>query len=644
MSPTVLTFLNGAPIQPKEIMDEPAVGGFGGTRGIEKPETIRTKVVIRLFGPVAIEIGDRRLGPRDLGGTRPRQVLEILLAARGHQVTIDRLAELLWPHGRPRRMVGSVQTFVSVLRRHLSADRELARNLVVTEVAAYRFATELVDLDVDRFDALVGRSAREPTPVARRTLEQALALVGGEVLEDEPYAAWAEDLRGTYQLRLLDAHLAAADAALAELDHSAALAHAQAAIAIDRFSERAHRTTMLALYALGQQSEALRTYHLFHRRITSELGLEPTVQTRQLQSAILRQEDLHPLLPRLRAAEPPAPENPGGHALPLLGRAGELGALELAVRQALDGSFALLLVEGESGMGKTRVLDELATRLTGIRIGRSGCAELERHLSYVPLAALLRDAIAAPELRARHRGALRGIVPELPAAEFSEIDVLEALVDVLGEHAPLVLFIDDIHWADHATITALSYLRRRGAAIPAAVVATIRTEDAPPDHIARRLQPDQFVELTPLTPTDLAALGMPDLHRSTGGNPLLIAETVDNGGDAELSAPLAEKLLARCRSEGAASFRLLRVAATLAQPFDLESLAAVLCSDQMELIEEIERLCARRLLHVDGTRFGFRYEITRDALLHSLSPARRELLHLRGSAATLATSAWPRSG
>lgn len=625
-------------------MGKPEPGGFGVTRGVEMPDTIHTKIVIRLFGPVAIEIGDRRFGPRDFGGTRPRQVLEILLAARGHQVTIDRLAELLWPHGRPRKMVGSVQTFVSVLRRHLSADRELARRLVVTEVAAYRFATELVELDVDRFDALVGRSSREPTPVARRSLEQALALVGGEVLEDEPYAPWAEDLRGTYQVRLLDAHLDAAEAALAELDHAAALAHAHAAITIDRLSERAHRTAMLALYALGQQGEALSTYHRFRRLITSELGLEPTIQTRRLQSAILRQEDLPPLLPRPRPAQLPAPSNPGGHALPLLGRAGELGTLELAVRQSLNGSLALLLVEGEGGIGKTRVLDELAGRLTGVRIGRSGCAELERHLAYVPLAAALRDAIAAPELRARHRAALRGIVPELPAAEFSEIDTLEALVDVLGEHAPLVLLIDDLHWADPATVTALSYLRRRGASIPAAVVATIRTEDTPPDHIARRLRADQIVELTPLTPADLLPMGIPDLHRSTGGNPLLVAETVDNGGHPELSAPLAEKLLARCRSEGDASFRLLRAAATLAQPFDLGSLAAVLRCDEIELIEEIERLCARLLLHVDGTRFGFRYTITRAALLRSLSPARRELLRQRGSAGALATPAWPRSG
>jgi DNA-binding SARP family transcriptional activator len=195
--------------------------------------------VIRLFGPLAIEDGARTLGPRDLGGARPKQVLEILLAARGHHVTTDRLAELLWPRQRPRNTAGSLQTFVSALRRHLTHDRGRARELVVTEAEAYRFATDLADLDLDRFDRLVERSAREPTRVTRRSLEQALALVRGELLEDEPYALWAQDLRGTYQGRVLGAHLDAADAALAELDYADALAHTRAASSLDRFTRLA---------------------------------------------------------------------------------------------------------------------------------------------------------------------------------------------------------------------------------------------------------------------------------------------------------------------------------------------------------------------------------------------------------------------
>src|ERR1700746_1252006 len=172
---------------------------------------------------------------------RPKQVLEILLAARGHRVSTDRLAELLWGDARPDKWAGSIQTFISVLRRHLTSDGDRARELVITESSAYRFATELVDLDLDRFAELLERSSREPTYRSRSSLEQALSLVQGEVLEDEPYATWAQDLRGTYQGRVLGARLDVADAALSELDYVAALAHVEAAVVLDHFSERAQR-------------------------------------------------------------------------------------------------------------------------------------------------------------------------------------------------------------------------------------------------------------------------------------------------------------------------------------------------------------------------------------------------------------------
>ena len=210
----------------------------------------------------------------------------------------DRLAELVWGDERPQNVPGSLQTFVSTLRRHLSPDREHARELVVTESEAYRFATERVSLDLDRFDELLERSAHEPTHQARLSLEQALAFVRGEVLEDEPYATWALDVRGSYQGRVLGARLDAADAALAELDFAPALVHAEAAAALDGFSERAYRTEMLALYALGRSHEALSRYRAFRGRLDEELGLEPGGETRALESAILRQEDVHSLLPR----------------------------------------------------------------------------------------------------------------------------------------------------------------------------------------------------------------------------------------------------------------------------------------------------------------------------------------------------------
>jgi DNA-binding SARP family transcriptional activator len=591
----------------------------------EAPQALQ----VRLFGPLAIEGGARVLGPRDLGGSRPKQVLEILLAARGHRVPNDRLADLLWGEELPQNAAGSLQTFVSVLRRHLTSGREEARRLVVTEAEAYRFATDRVELDLDLFDELLERSAHEPTHLARRSLEQALALVRGEVLEDEPYSTWALDLRGTYQGRVLGAHLEAADAALAELDYAAAHAHTEAAAGIDGFSERANRTAMLALYALGRQHEALETYRRFRTRLDEELGLEPTAETRSLESAILRQENVRSLLPRPIEGSQGAAR---GRSVRLLGRTSELGTLERAARQALDGSFALLLIEGEAGAGKTRLLDELATSLVGVRVGRASCSELERHLPYVPLATALREALNGIEHEGPRRPALGHILPELVLGEpheFAEVEALEALAELIAEHAPLVLVLDDLQWADHETIAALSYLQRRCADSAAVLVAAARGEETPPDHPVRRLRPSTRVRLEPLTPADLAPLGMPELHESTGGNPRFVAMAVANGGSGELSAALAEALLAQCRAEGAWAYRVLVTAAVLEQPFEPEPLAALLQVDTAELLEELERLCERRILRVDGLRFRFRYRLVREVLLASLSPARQRLLRGR---------------
>jgi DNA-binding SARP family transcriptional activator len=589
----------------------------------------RERLLIRLFGPLTIE-GAQTLGPRDLGGSRPKQVLEILLAARGHRVPTDRLADLLWGEQLPQNAAGSLQTFVSVLRRHLASDRERARELVITEPEAYRFASDLVDLDLDRFDELLERSAHEPTRFARRSLEQALGLVHGEVFEDEPYAEWAQGLRITYQGRVLGAHLEAADAALAELDYAGALAHTEAGVARDPFSERAHRSAMLALYALGRQYEALEMYRRFRTRLDEELGLDPSAETRALESAILRQDDIHSLLPRpIR----PAREGPDERSVRLLGRTSELDALERSVRLALDGSFGLLMIEGEAGLGKTRLLDELAMSLVGVRVGRASCSVLERHLPYVPLAAALRGALARAELDTQRLPALRQILPELrveePAEDVAEVDALEALVELIAEQAPLALFLDDLQWADPHTFAALSYLQRRGTSISAVLVTAVASEHAPADHAVRRLMPTKLVRLEALTENDLAPLGIPELHESTGGNPRLVTEAISADARGELSAALAETLLAQCRAEGAWAYRILLAASVLEQPFEPEALAALLRVDEVELVEELERLCARRILRIDGLRFRFRYQLVGAVLLDSLSPARQRLLRER---------------
>ena len=398
---------------------------------------------------------------------------------------LDRIAQLLWGDRGPRNAAGSLQTFVSVLRRRLVGDRAHARRLVVTEPEAYRFATELVRLDLDCFDELLERSARLPTRLARAALEQALGLVRGDVLEDEPYATWALDVRGSYQGRIIGARLDAADAALAERDVAAALAHAEATVGLDPLSERAHRSQMLALHALGRTHEALSRYRGFRMTLDEELGLEPSGETRALEAALIRQQPVEPLLPRpIRRAHVA-----GGSAAAsprLLGRATELETVEAAVRTALAGDAALIQIDGETGVGKTRLLDELAGGLRGRAVGRAACSERGRTCRTCRCAAALRDALAVWRRSTPPDCPRSGtLLPELtlgaarPGGRRGRPYSRRSSRSRPG-HAPLVLVLDDLQWVDPQTIAALGYLRRRGAGLPLALVTAVRAKTLPP--------------------------------------------------------------------------------------------------------------------------------------------------------------------
>ena len=545
-----------------------------------------------------------------------------------------------WGDARPQNAAGSLQTFVSVLRRHLATDGERARELVVTEAEAYRFATELVALDLDRFDQLLERSAREPTGRAREALEHALDLVRGEVLEDEPYTAWALDLRGSYQGRVLGARLDAADAALAEFDFAAALAHAEAATTLDQFSERAHRSEMLALYALGRTHEALSRYRTYRKRLDDELGLEPGAETRALEAAVIRQEDVRSLLPR------PIQRAHGGCRRPRR----PLPRAPRRARHARAGSPARRRRQPHADpdrRGNGARQDTTARRAAGDSSKESGSDAPPARCS----SGICRTCRLRPRSARHSRGSNSTLNGSLPCARscpssrwprqsrtFDEIEVLEALVSLLAEHAPVVLLLDDLHCADARTVAALGYLRRRGVGLAGAIVTTSRHFGPSPGRPPHRLEADARVELEPLSPDDLVPLGIPDLHDITGGDPRLVAEALANGHAGRPSQTLTEALLAQCHAEGDWAYRVLVASSVLEQPFEPEPLADLLGVDAAELVETLERLCERRILRVDGFRFRFRYELVREVLLESISPARQRLLQQRFDQPAAATA------
>jgi DNA-binding SARP family transcriptional activator len=316
-------------------------------------------LAVRMLGPLQVD-ADRRLGPRDFGGIKPRQLLEILLAARGRAVPKERLAELLWGDAQPRAAAATLETYVSGLRRRLGQTAASSDGPLLTETGAYRFAVDRVDLDLDRFDDLLARAAGATGAARRRLLETALGLIRADLLEDEPYATWLEDLRAEYRERVSQARLDAADAAFADADFGATLGHAQRVLAADPLDERAHRLVMLALYAAGRRHAALQAFDRCRTVLRDELGVDPLPETHALHTAILRDEPIGPPHGPGPAPVParPAEEAAAGIAVVVVERTPDVDAL---LSQLSERFPARLAGVGPAGGAVDRTLEAVTT-------------------------------------------------------------------------------------------------------------------------------------------------------------------------------------------------------------------------------------------------------------------------------------------
>ena len=260
----------------------------------------------------------------------------------------------------------------------------------------------------------------------------------------------------------------------------------------------------------------------------------------------------------------------------------------------------------------------------------------------MPLAAAVREALADVDLDPERKPSLQQIFPELglgaPKHDADELEALEALVALLGAHSPVLLLIDDLHLADHRTLAAIGYVRRR-AAFPGAIVTTAAPTNTSPGQPPHRLHADLRLHLEPLSRDDLEAAGIADLHESTGGDPRLVAEALACGArrsafeDADRRA--ARPVPRRGRLGAPRPRRRLGARAAVRPSPCWPSSSA---EEAAELVEELERLCERRILRVDGLRFRFRNDLARQVLLESISPARQRLLRERLDADVISTA------
>ena len=584
---------------------------------------------VKLFGPIAVSRGSTTLGGRDFGGTKAKQLFELLVLARGEPVPKDRLADLIWGESLPVHVNATLETYVSVLRRKLAGSNGEGRALITTGHEAYALPTSGYELDLARFDELVRLADVAEHVARRRYLEDALALVTGSVLADEPYSDWAVDERWRYERRVIDTAIAASSAAMADRDARAALAHAERAITLEPLDERGYHAGLLALHALGRDRDAIA---LYERCCTTMAEAEaPAVSDalHELRSMIERRESIGlPSRPRtpLRAAE-------GASRAPvrLLGRAAELDLLRNVLEATREGGSDLVLLEGEHGIGKTTLLQAAARDADCGSLGWARCSELVSGIPYAALALALREVLGTSTVDVRDFPALAAVFPELRVRSTRSaprpVDALEALVALVEALAPLVLVLDDLHWADADTLVALDYLSSRGPLPGVTVVARFRPEDVGYDHRIAQLRPTLRIPLGALEEHDLAPLGIADLYHRSEGHPLFVhlAVVPDEDGKRARSEAVAN----RCRIEGDTAFQLLGAASLLEESFSASRLAGVLELQTDEVARELDRLCHRRLLSLDDGRFRFRTRLMREVMAESLSPASRSLLEQR---------------
>lgn len=589
-----------------------------------------SKLEVKLFGGIAVSRGSATLGARDFGGTKAKQLFQLLVLARGEPMPKDRLADLIWGESLPVHVNATLETYVSVVRRKLSGIVGEGRGLITTEHEAYALPTAGYELDLARFDELV-RQADAAEPAARRRyLEDALAVATGSVLADEPYSDWAIDERWRYERRIVDTAIMASSLALEERDARSALTHAERAIAVEPLDERGYHAGLLALQALGRDRDAIALYDRCCALIEEAEATPLSEELRELRATIGRREAVN-LLPRSETPARPSRASKRASTARLLGRCEELDVLSRAFEGTRDGGSELILVEGELGIGKTTLLAAASRELDGVGLGWARCSELVSGIPYAAIALALREVLGTSTVDVRDYPALSLVFPEMRVRSTSAaprtVDALESLVALVEALAPLVLILDDLQWADADTLVALDYLSSRGPLRGVTLAGALRPEEISSGHRVAQLRPTMRIPLGALDDADLTPLGIADLYHRTEGHPLFVSLALAPDGGAKRSP--ADVVAARCRGEGDVAYRLLSAACMLEESFSASRLAAVLGMTTTAVAPELDRLCHRRLLSLEDGHFRFRTRLMREAMADSLTPASRALLEQR---------------
>ena len=621
-------------------------------------------------------IADDATGEIRSRSSRTLALVGHLVASAGSVCGRQQLAGLFWPDSSDAQALTNLRRELHHLRRLLGADGSL--EVTATSLRWRDTATCRVDVRVLLTRLEQARRRADTDPAAAVALaSEGLAAYGGDFLpgvDDEWVIAPRERLRRD----CLDLCDLLADLGSRHGDLDVAVAAARRRIQLEPLEEVGYRTLMTLQVESGDRGGAVSTYHHCAAVLERELGVAPAAETRRAVDALI--------------GRPPAPagaRRTGPARAPLVGRAGPLRRLEgqwaATVR---EGRARVVVVRGLAGVGKTRLVAELAGRVRAGRglVADARCFDTSGRLVLAPVAEWLRT----PELRAASRSLeavwrdeVGRLAPDLldgpgpvpapvPATgDRAKVDAwqrhrfFEGLARAfLAVRRPLLLVLDNVQWCDQETLAWLSFLLRLGGDRPLMVVVTLREDESASDSatvgwpgLAGAAVPVDQVDLAPLGREETATLssavtGTPLsrddaalVHATSGGFPLFVIEAARAAGGPEPADGAGERLggvLRRRIGETSAPARATAgLAAALGRDFTLDVLTEASDLTPEEVARAVDELWGRRVVRARGAGYDFSHDLLRDAAYDLVSPPQRWLLHRRLAQALQLSAAAP---
>ncbi|MET0864600.1 MAG: BTAD domain-containing putative transcriptional regulator, partial [Nakamurella sp.] len=600
--------------------------------------------MIRLLGPLELLVEGES---RPLGSPKQKAVLAILALASGRVVSTDRLVEELWGDNAPGSSVSTLQVYISRIRAAVTWRSDTAGEPALRVLRRPPgYALEAADdvLDTRRFQRLMAGASERLTDDpqwARSQLDAALALHTGQPLSDlvdqlgpassAEVERLSEMLLAAQELRL---------EAMVLLGESAAVAQ-EAAMLCSRhpLRESLRGILILALYRAGRQVEALEAYASVRRDLADELGVDPTPALRRLHAQVLRHDpslDLIPMLqPVTKMAVASAPDVVDSPAVrppatrQQFGRGAAMAALRKAVADTLAGAGSAWLIAGEAGIGKTLLSEQVASMAAEAQLtvawGRSH--ETADRAPFWPWVQLLRSL---PEIAVDGEVAVllgsadptAGLPPTAARIRIYD-DVVSRLLK-LASRKPVLLILEDLHWADELTLDLLSVLIERSSSAPLLLACTYRVDGAGPEtpmgallaRIARYPHVERLL-LTGLEPEDVGRLltarlqraPSPELvvtaHDRSDGNPFFLIELARMAQEADsglltswtqIPGSVRDVILHRIGRVGRHARIVLDVASVVGRECELDLLSKVSGLDDVALDKALVELVEADLI------------------------------------------------